>query len=173
MAENLVFVYGTLLKGYHGNNTFLSGSEFVCKASITGELYHLPFGYPAVVYGENKPPVFGEVYSVSDEVLGWIRKYEGTDSFNSIYRETVIPALTDDKELKVTAFVANYSKEVIVKYIGTRVDSGDWHEFEKLYKISRVLSSIKAVSAAFIMMLSVFLSIFGVFQHLFFEKSKR
>jgi gamma-glutamylcyclotransferase (GGCT)/AIG2-like uncharacterized protein YtfP len=60
-GKHLVFVYGTLKKGYH-NHRLLEGSTFVENAWIEGEIYDLPFGFPAVKKGEGE--VRGEIYEV-------------------------------------------------------------------------------------------------------------
>ena len=78
--DNLIFVYGTLKSGF-GNNVLLDNSEYICKAITVDADYDMISlgGFPGLVNGENH--VFGEVYNVSDDVLGRVDVLEGNGSF--------------------------------------------------------------------------------------------
>ncbi len=44
-----IFVYGTLKRGFENHDAFCKGALQVEEAVVGGELYELPFGYPALV----------------------------------------------------------------------------------------------------------------------------
>ncbi len=45
----LMFFYGTLKRGHANHDPFCRGALFVREATVRGQLYDLPFGYPALV----------------------------------------------------------------------------------------------------------------------------
>ena len=47
-----IFVYGTLKRGFENHDAFCKGALRVEEAVVGGELYALPFGYPALVVRE-------------------------------------------------------------------------------------------------------------------------
>lgn len=71
---NLVFVYGSLKKGF-GNHRLLEKSECVAKGTIAGRLYSLG-SYPGLKDAVDER-VHGEVYSVDDETLKSLDWLEG------------------------------------------------------------------------------------------------
>ena len=48
----LMFFYGTLKRGQRNHDRYCSGALRVEEATVRGELYDLPFGYPALVVPE-------------------------------------------------------------------------------------------------------------------------
>jgi hypothetical protein len=44
-----VFVYGTLKRGQRNHERFCQGALAVREATVRGQLYDLPFGFPALV----------------------------------------------------------------------------------------------------------------------------
>lgn len=76
-TTNLLFVYGTLKKGF-GNSVLLEGAPFVGECQAPGVMYrYSPTGhFPCVVEGDLK--VNGEVYEVtSDEQWNRLDGLEG------------------------------------------------------------------------------------------------
>lgn len=107
-----VFVYGTLMSG-QGNHILLSDAEFIGEATIKDKtLYDLPYGFPAVIDGENE--VRGEVYKVSEEELKSLDRLEGySRSFpsQSLYiRCWDVAYLDNGKTLDV--FYYHFNKEI-------------------------------------------------------------
>jgi gamma-glutamylcyclotransferase (GGCT)/AIG2-like uncharacterized protein YtfP len=47
-----MFFYGTLKRGQDNHDLYCSGATRVEEATVRGELYDLPFGYPALVVPE-------------------------------------------------------------------------------------------------------------------------
>ena len=74
---NLVFVYGTLLKGL-SNHGYLANAQYLGKKIVHGlKMYNLgPF--PACVKsGNNHDFVHGELYQVDDATLNMLDRLEG------------------------------------------------------------------------------------------------
>ena len=83
---NLVFVYGTLKKGF-GNHRLLAGAEFCGKAYIARVIMLDLGAYPAVIHGGHKE-VEGELYRVNDAILSDLDRLEGHPHFYE--RQTVM-----------------------------------------------------------------------------------
>ena len=71
--SDLVFVYGTLKKGY-GNHHLLKNAEFVGDATVKGTLY--VEGLP-MYRSEGDGVVHGELYQVDNVTLGALDMLEG------------------------------------------------------------------------------------------------
>lgn len=94
METNLVFVYGSLMKGEF-NHHLLKDAEFVGEGSIYGKMYSLIY-YPAVVHSKVKQ-VYGEVYRVSEDTLKNLDELEG-------YRESLDKGMYLRRTTKCTLF---------------------------------------------------------------------
>jgi gamma-glutamylaminecyclotransferase len=87
---SLVFVYGTLMRGY-ANHHFMSGQTFAGTAQTPPgyTLYDLA-GYPGMVReAGDAQGVFGEVWSVDDDCLARLDALEGTSE--GLYSRGVVP----------------------------------------------------------------------------------
>jgi len=165
LDKTTVFVYGTLLKGFHGHNTFLKDADYLGEATIKGDLYHLPFGYPAVICRKNSAnTVRGELYKVDAEKLKWLRKYEGVEGLNSVYREIDINCTADCGEDRSKVFAASCAKEWVIRLIGHHVADGDWRSFANQYNVGSLMRSFRLVSAGMLMTIASFTSIIYLFQ---------
>lgn len=79
MPDNLVFVYGTLKKGFGNHGVLNPGSQFICKDRIRGwDMYSLG-GFPAITEGTGE--ISGELYSVDEKVLARCDILEGYPNF--------------------------------------------------------------------------------------------
>jgi gamma-glutamylcyclotransferase (GGCT)/AIG2-like uncharacterized protein YtfP len=106
MKEVLVFVYGTLKKGY-GNNFYLNNSTFLGTGTVKGELYksgHLPY------LVEGKDDIKGEAYIVPIEDYAYIRSLE----LGAGYYEDVTEVNIGGKVLEGITF--KYNKKTIYDY---------------------------------------------------------
>jgi gamma-glutamylcyclotransferase (GGCT)/AIG2-like uncharacterized protein YtfP len=132
MKKTLVFVYGSLKKGY-GNHCILGDSTFIGD-HVTDEKYTmLSMGaFPCVDDG-GTTPIHGEVYAVTDEILNNLDLLEGCPRFfkqkklSSVYGEIVM-------------YVIN--KECLVGVVYPVIKSGIWEnpwEMEEVYDIDQEL----------------------------------
>ncbi|MEO2083789.1 MAG: gamma-glutamylcyclotransferase family protein, partial [Desulfurobacteriaceae bacterium] len=79
MFYHLLFVYGTLMRGFSAH-AFLLDSDFVSYGVLYGaRLLHLEDGYPGAVEGEGE--IYGEVYRVDSVTL------KALDLFEEFYEE--------------------------------------------------------------------------------------
>ena len=87
---NLVFVYGTLKKGF-GNHRLLVKAEFMCPSYIfDGKMLDLG-AFPAVVDGARE--IHGELYSVDKATLASLDRLEGHPTF---YERRKVHAMVPD-----------------------------------------------------------------------------
>ncbi|MEN8251541.1 MAG: gamma-glutamylcyclotransferase family protein [Bacteroidota bacterium] len=90
---NLVFTYGTLKKGFD-NHQYLQDSDFI-GSGRTKEKYALyDRGIPFVIRNNPISYIYGEVYSVNDDVLAILDQLEGHPDW--YYREVVEIVLNGD-----------------------------------------------------------------------------
>ncbi len=54
-----LFVYGTLKRGFSNHHRFCDNALGVEEATTRGDLYELPFGFPALVAASDRAPVVG------------------------------------------------------------------------------------------------------------------
>lgn len=69
LRDNLVlrlFVYGTLKRGFSNHDLFCSDALDVEEATVRGDLYDLPFGFPALVVPESSIQASGSADYVFD-----------------------------------------------------------------------------------------------------------
>lgn len=123
MGKHLVFVYGTLRRGgVRAMPELFPGSEFVGSASVRGRLYD--FGeYPGLLLGESGPPVAGEVYEVSEEVLKQLDDIEAPAYYSR--REVEVSLGGGTKKCLV------YEPDLSLYPNRTLITSGDWIEYAK------------------------------------------
>ena len=62
----LMFFYGTLKRGHRNHDAFCRGALLVREATVRGELYDLPFGYPALVVPEEDVVAVGTASPLRD-----------------------------------------------------------------------------------------------------------
>jgi len=101
---NLVFVYGTLRRGF-ANHHLMQGQEFVGEARTAPgyALYDLE-GYPGMVADAAAADgVSGEVWSVDDECLSGLDVLEGTSE--GLYRRERVALLGPFAQRHVEAYL--------------------------------------------------------------------
>ena len=86
---SLVFVYGTLKKGF-GNHQLLEQSDFLARAFITRTKLLNLGAFPAVIVGGRKE-VEGELYEVNSKTLERLDRLEGHPSFYERRKVLVYP----------------------------------------------------------------------------------
>lgn len=106
MDKHIVFVYGTLKKGYR-NNHYLSDAIFL-GAAETVEKYHMrrhKYWYPAVIETLEHYNIIGELWSCSDCVLKSLDRLEGTPDL--FYRKEV-PIIHNAVVINAWIYFFNY-----------------------------------------------------------------
>lgn len=126
-----VFVYGTLKPGGHYWSRFCEGKVTAAEpASVRGQLYDLPMGYPALVLG-GQERVQGYVLTLRESVV-----LAGFDYLEG-YSEKRLPSANEYQRVRVDAFrpggeylgeVWSYCMEQarVTALGGTLLVSGSW-----------------------------------------------
>lgn len=130
-----VFVYGTLLPGFQNHNAYVKPyAHQAIPATIQGEIYHLPQGYPGLLDGADEvvgallyfaPVAYEQALAGLDE----LETYFGPgDPRNEYDRVEVTAVLTGTGEA-VRAYAYRYLDEAYVRREGIRVADGDWRRY--------------------------------------------
>ncbi len=94
--ENLVFVYGTLKKGY-SNHHLLKNGKFLGEAKTKYKYALYEKVYPYVSHNPKVSNIHGEVYQVDNFTL---RKLDILEGHPYEYKRELIPVILNNKELK-------------------------------------------------------------------------
>lgn len=106
---HLVFVYGTLKKGYR-NHTLLRGSKFLGEFQTATKLRLYTNGiYPMIVRDETGYPVSGELYEVDNDTLKNLHRLEGVP-FLYDCAAVELEGFSDPQGRDVNAYI--YQREV-------------------------------------------------------------
>jgi gamma-glutamylcyclotransferase (GGCT)/AIG2-like uncharacterized protein YtfP len=131
-----LFVYGTLLSG--GSNRCLLEPYLCssCPATVKGQMYHLPEGYPMLFSGHGQ--VCGELVHYRDEpqllgILDELEDYYGQGHQDNVYERVRLP-VTDGAGAAYEAWVycCPSGKEAQMQAGAIAVPSGDWRSFQQL-----------------------------------------
>lgn len=135
---NNIFVYGTLMKGFENHKNYLS--DYIIEERngwLRGKLYHLPYGYPAVIEGEGI--VHGEIYVVRDIKqlllrLDWLEDYNQHGSEDMYIR--TIRRVTDVFNNLRMCYVYLWSPKRLDELLknGIYIDNGNWKSFITNFK---------------------------------------
>ena len=98
---HLLFVYGTLKKGFDNHN-MIAGSYFVAIGRTVKRFAMYKQMVPYVTKSEAVSPIFGELYRVHGSALDILDLFEGDPVWN--YREE-IEVLLDQNSATVTAWM--------------------------------------------------------------------
>ncbi len=131
--KDLVFVYGTLMRGFVNHEPFLSQAVSLGDGTTEGILYSTSSGrFPGMVHGNGV--VYGEVYEVSTETLRDLDQLEGYHRrSNDLYtREEVSVDLRIGVRIEAWAYF--YNRPVKPEML---IPSGNWramgpHKFSRL-----------------------------------------
>ncbi len=93
MKNNLVFVYGTLMRGERAND-FLRGAEYVGDAVLQDYAMYDLGSYPGIIAHAGEA-VLGELYNVDDATVSRLDEYE---SEGSLYHRNKVRVRTADGE---------------------------------------------------------------------------
>lgn len=112
-----LFVYGTLRSD--GPNAGLLGKRTREPATVQGQLFALPHGYPAVRPGEGQ--VFGElVHDIDAAMLGVLDLYENVD--DGLYRRVQVEARVGLQNVRCWVYLMDRPQDKG----GRPVPSGRW-----------------------------------------------
>lgn len=130
----LIFVYGTLMTGMSNHSLISPFVQGVRVAYTKGTLYHLPYGYPALVEGDGI--VLGELFDLRDsqnalKILDPFEDFYGVGNTHNLY-ERVSQTVWSKDGTELTAQVYRWAKPTELKGIGVRVANGDWRSYLKL-----------------------------------------
>ena len=122
---NLVFVYGSLKKGYT-NHQLLKHAELLSEGRTHGIMLHLG-GFPAIVDG--KAQVFGELYKVTPEILATLDRLEGHPHFYERRLVTIKPIDQNDGEYLAEAWCYFLSRDSQEHYqvLCPIIKNGTWN----------------------------------------------
>lgn len=111
---NLLFVYGTLMKGHRDDWQEKVGAHFVGRGRITGKLYRLG-QFPGAVRSDAGSHVQGEVYRLSNvasalKILDKYEEFEPTRPQRSLFiRRQISVEMEDGSSSKAWAYFYNRS----------------------------------------------------------------
>ena len=92
--NSLVFVYGTLKKGF-SNHRLLAGSEYLGTAQTVEKYAMYSTGTPIVLKDEAVSPIHGELYRVNEATLVALDSLEGHPDW---YRREEISIFVDGEQ---------------------------------------------------------------------------
>lgn len=131
MMINHVFVYGTLLSGMDNFHLIEPYAEKIVPGETAGELYHLTYGYPALLEGH--VAVQGELVRFTDvtaalPVLDHLEGYYGPGHPDNHYERSQCRVRTAD-DGEVTAYVYRWSHPEMLADIGVPLPGGSWRRY--------------------------------------------
>ncbi|WP_236738930.1 gamma-glutamylcyclotransferase family protein [Chroogloeocystis siderophila] len=112
-----VFVYGTLKPGETNYQRYCADKVLTVKPAIAfGQLYHLPFGYPAMTAGENR--VQGFVLSFADaEILTHLDLLEDYNPHRPIKENEYYRQQIDTYNLDLTFLTSAWAYFMTLKQV--------------------------------------------------------
>lgn len=133
MAIHHVFVYGTLLRDMDNFHLIRPFIGLIVPGEVAGKLYHLSYGYPALLLDCSAAAVQGEVVEIIDmakalPVLDRLEGYHGPGHPDNLYhREERLIRTAGGEE--VLAYVYSWARPELLAGIGTPVADGNWRLF--------------------------------------------
>jgi len=118
MEENKLFVYGTL-KSTHGNHRCLHGATKVGEAVTVKKYGFYKHGIPYVTDDEKTVNVKGELYTLSDAILGRCDRLEGHPRF---YTRKEIEVKVGNEIHKAWCYINNN----VDKDVAIHIDNGEY-----------------------------------------------
>ena len=118
--KHMVFVYGTLKRGF-SNNRLLSGSKFLGEARTEGKFALYESGIPFVIEIERVSQISGEVYEVDERTLALLDRLEGHPDWycRKIVEVTINADACDEADKTIQAWIYFFPEKQ-----GALVESG-------------------------------------------------
>lgn len=134
-ALSYIFVYGTLMIGMDNHRIIQSYTRSIQPGRVAGQLYHLPYGYPAYISGSQGGWVYGELVELQDipsalTALDRLEEYWGPDCPENVYNR-VIQAVIIADETEILSYIYEWNNRSLLTEIGTVITSGDWKRHNK------------------------------------------
>ena len=129
MRTNLLFVYGTLMKGYGENWQARAGARLVGRGRIIGKLYDLG-EFPGAVAGSKfRSHIHGEVYRLDNveratALLDEYEEFQPSRPLRSLFVRRELPVTMEDGTRRL-AWVYVYNRPVRESAL---IPSGDYRE---------------------------------------------
>ena len=102
MEQNNIFVYGTLMQGQRAHH-LMAGAHYIGKGQLNDfAMYHLG-RYPGIIPCPGEV-TFGEVYSVSDEMISQMDGYERE---GDLYLRKTVTIQMEDGDIQSQVYVYN------------------------------------------------------------------
>lgn len=115
VQDQLIFVYGTLKRGYH-NHYLMQGASFLGTGHTIEKYAMYKHVVPYVIKGRPVTRVHGEIYAIQKSILETLDLFEGNPVWN--FRE-LVEVILDADGAQVSAWM--YFNDTPV---GTLVESG-------------------------------------------------
>lgn len=134
-----IFVYGTLMKGYHNYNKYLDGHvNSIKRAYVYGKMYHLPGEEcPAIVDGNER--VYGQVLEGEDDDDGKVlksvdllEKYFGNKS-TVMYERKIKEVFYEDGTSEMLDIYIFVNEDYFKNHEYIYIEDGNWDSFKKTY----------------------------------------
>ncbi|EJL31691.1 gamma-glutamylcyclotransferase [Brevibacillus sp. BC25] len=130
-----VFVYGTLLTGFGNHRNYVKPYKHeATPATILGEIYHLPAGYPGLLKGEQE--VVGEIVTFAPDMyeqalagLDELETYYGEGDPRNEYERIIVSATIEGTAQVVNVYVYRYLDRDLVKQTGVHIPHGNWRRY--------------------------------------------
>jgi gamma-glutamylcyclotransferase (GGCT)/AIG2-like uncharacterized protein YtfP len=128
--KKLVFVYGTLMRGFFNCRRLLTNSIFICEAKVLGyKMYDcngsFPCAFPTYVDKSSVTEfIVGEVWAVTEDVLKSLDRLEGIDA--GFYKRQLTTCIVGIDNM--CSAIIYYRDDPTVPEL-KQVTSGNWKEY--------------------------------------------
>jgi gamma-glutamylaminecyclotransferase len=115
MNTNLLFTYGTLMRGFC-NHRLLAGSKFLGHAKTEDSFILYDLGFPGMADEESQTQVAGELFRIDDDTLARCDRLEGVPH---LYRREQITVLCGCESATCYAYFIqppHYNNAKIIHY---------------------------------------------------------
>lgn len=134
-AIDTIFVYGTLMKGFHNYQRYCNDVSNIYDAETQGQLFHLKQGYPAVIKNKNGI-VHGQAMTFPNieetlKQMDFLESYYPDDQANSQYIRIVTQIRLQGSDKETLAYMYVFPEDRLGKLIieAELVENGDWKKF--------------------------------------------
>lgn len=129
-----VFVYGTLKPGEANYAYYCRHAVQIQAAMVWGQLYHLPFGYPALTPGNRPVQGFLLAFENPDILtkLDQLEDYDPAHPEHSEYLRVMVDVFNPDHHPLGQAWIYQMPTEQVTKLGGILLPQGTWSSRNRL-----------------------------------------